>query len=58
MVEKGNNSLIRIFLALLNVGYGLRAKPVGDLVGAQGDPKDVLVVAVLILDTVDVTLTA
>lgn len=44
--------LIWVLFALLYVGDGLWPKPVGDLIGAQGDAKDVLVVAVLILDTV------
>lgn len=46
---KTNHSLIRVLFALLDVGDGLGAEPVGDLVGAQGDAEDVLVVAVLIL---------
>lgn len=41
--------LVRILLVLLDVSDGLGAQPVGDLVGAQGDAEDVLVVAVLIL---------
>lgn len=45
--------LIWVFFALLNVGYGLWTNTVGDLVGAQGDTKDVLVIAILILTTTD-----
>lgn len=44
--------LICVLLVLLNVGDGLWPESVCDLIGAQGDTKDVLVVAVLILDTV------
>lgn len=43
------HSLIRVFFALLNVGDGLGAKPVGDLIGAQSDTEDVLMVAILVL---------
>lgn len=43
--------LICVLLVLLDVGDGLRTQPVGDLIGPQGHTKDVLVVAVLILDT-------
>ena len=43
--------LIWVFFVLLDVGDGLGAKPVGDLIGSQGDTEDVLVVATLILVT-------
>jgi len=46
-----NHLLVWVLFALLNVGYGLRANPIGDLIGAQSDPKNVLMVAVLILVT-------
>lgn len=46
-----NHLLICVLFALLDVGDGLWPKPVGDLVGAQGDTKDVLVVTVLILES-------
>lgn len=51
-IKDTNHLLIWVLFALLNVGDGLWTKPVGDLIGAQGDTKDVLMVAVLILDTV------
>lgn len=41
--------LIWVLFILFDVGDGLWPNPVGNLVGAQGDSKDVLVVAVLIL---------
>lgn len=44
-----NHLLIWVLFILFDVGDGLRPNPVGNLVGAQGDSKDVLVVAVLIL---------
>lgn len=44
-----NHLLIGVLFILFNVGDWLRANAVGNLIGAQGDSKDVLVVAVLIL---------
>lgn len=49
-IKDTNHLLIWVLFALLDEGDGLWTKPVGDLIGAQGDTKDVLMVAVLILD--------
>lgn len=51
-IKGTDHLLVWVLFAFLDVGDGLGTQPVGDLVGAQGDTKDVLVVAVLILDTV------
>ena len=46
---EGAGLLIGVFLALLNEGNGFRSKAVGHFIRAQGDPENILMVAVVIL---------
>lgn len=46
---EGASLLIGVFFALLNEGNGFRSKAVGHFICAQGDPENVLMVAVVIL---------
>ena len=46
---EGASLLIGVFFALLNEGNGFRSKAVGPFICAQGDPENILMVAVVIL---------
>lgn len=45
----GASLLVGVLFALLNEGNGFRSKAVGHFICSQGDPKDILMVAVVIL---------
>lgn len=45
----GASLLVGVFFALLNEGNGFRSKAVGHFVRSQGDPENILMVAIIIL---------